>query len=132
MDKERNNTEDVSIETKETQPVNRAQRRAMKKQQKKTQRKYNKMLMNYIKRHPEAIKFDIDEDKIAELETEAANIQYETEREEKGIKNAKGQRVLMKSIEDKKAEEVKKDIDIKNKLSPVAKESVEVLKKQDN
>ena len=47
-------------------PQNRAQRRAMAKLQKKQ----NKMIMNYIKRHPEAIKVDLDEKKIEELEKE--------------------------------------------------------------
>lgn len=129
MDKERNNTGETSIETKETQPLNRAQRRAMKKQQKKTQRKYNKMLMNYIKKHPEAIKFDVDEDKIAELEAEAENIQYETDKEEKAIKNAMGKSLLTEPIDDKMEDEVKKDTNVKSILNPVVKESVEALKK---
>ena len=51
-------------------PQNRAQRRAMAKLQKKR----NKMIMNYIKKHPEAVKVELDEQKIEELEKEEANL----------------------------------------------------------
>lgn len=51
-------------------PQNRAQRRAMAKLQKKR----NKMIMNYIKKHPEAVKVELDEQKIEELEKEETNL----------------------------------------------------------
>lgn len=62
-------------------PQNRAQRRAMAKLQKKQ----NKMIMNYIKKHPEAVKFELDEDKIAELENEEANLSIELEGKEQDV-----------------------------------------------
>lgn len=54
------------------QPSNRAQRRAMAKRNKKIQAKQQKRIMDYIKKHPEAIKVELDEDKISELEKEEA------------------------------------------------------------
>ena len=51
-----------------TPPMNRAQRRAMEKKRKRAQTKQNRMIANYIKRHPEAIQFNIEEDKVAEIE----------------------------------------------------------------
>ena len=43
-------------------PMNRAQRRAEAKKQKKQMKK----IQEYLKRHPEAIKVELDEDKIKE------------------------------------------------------------------
>lgn len=57
-----------------TSPMNRAQRRAMEKKRKRAQTKQNRMIANYIKKHPEAIQFNIDEDKIAELENSEEEI----------------------------------------------------------
>jgi septum formation topological specificity factor MinE len=59
-------------------PQNRAQRRAMAKLQKKR----NKMIMNYIKKHPEAVKVELDEKKIEELENEEANLTIKETTEE--------------------------------------------------
>lgn len=50
------------------QPSNRAQRRAMEKRNKKIQAKQQKRIMDYIKKHPEAIKIELDENKLAEIE----------------------------------------------------------------
>lgn len=48
-----------------TEPkLNRAQRR----KQAKIERKRMKMIETYIAKHPEAIQFELDEDKIKELE----------------------------------------------------------------
>ena len=60
-------------------PQNRAQRRAMAKLQKKQ----NKMIMNYIKKHPEAVKVELDEEKIEALEKEEANLTISETNEEK-------------------------------------------------
>ena len=59
-----------------TPPMNRAQRRAMATKRKRAQTKQNRMIANYIKRHPETIQFNIDEDKVAEIEnkTEEENL----------------------------------------------------------
>ena len=48
--------------------LNRAQRRAMAKREKKAQSKQKKRIMDYIKKHPEAVKIELDEEKIAEIE----------------------------------------------------------------
>lgn len=50
------------------QATNRAQRRAMAKREKKAQSKQKKRIIDYIRRHPEAVKVELDEDKIAEIE----------------------------------------------------------------
>jgi hypothetical protein len=55
------------------QPQNRAQRRAMEKRSKKIQAKQNRMIKNYIAKHPEAIKVELDEEKIEALEKEESN-----------------------------------------------------------
>lgn len=68
-------------------PMNRAQRRAMEKKKKRALTKQNRMIANYIKKHPEAIKFDIDEDTIAEIESS----EEETNR---------GNRILTKPIDE--------------------------------
>lgn len=44
-------------------PMNRAQRRAEAKRQKKQMKK----IQEYIKRHPEAVKIELDEEKIKEV-----------------------------------------------------------------
>ena len=59
-------------------PLNRAQRRAMEKRRKKQ----NKMIMNYIKKHPEAVKVELDEKKIEDLENEEANLTIKETTEE--------------------------------------------------
>ena len=65
------NTSTVTTSNNTTsKPLNRAQRRAMEKRRKKQ----NKMIMNYIKKHPEAVKVELDEKKIEELENEEANL----------------------------------------------------------
>ena len=61
-----------------SKPLNRAQRRAMEKRRKKQ----NKMIMNYIKKHPEAVKIELDEKKIEELENEEANLTIKEATEE--------------------------------------------------
>lgn len=50
------------------QASNRAQRRAMAKREKKVQSKQKKRIIDYIRRHPEAVKIELDEEKIAEIE----------------------------------------------------------------
>lgn len=50
------------------QAMNRAQRRAMAKRENKIQSKQKKRIMDYIKKHPEAVKIELDEEKIAEVE----------------------------------------------------------------
>lgn len=52
------------------QASNRAQRRAMAKREKKVQSKQKKRIIDYIRRHPEAVKIELDEEKIAEVETQ--------------------------------------------------------------
>lgn len=64
------------------QPKNRAERRAMEKRNKKLQKKQQKMIMDYIKRHPEAVKVELDEEKIEELENEEANLTNEVNNED--------------------------------------------------
>ena len=55
------------------QAMNRAQRRAMAKREKKAQSKQKKRIMDYIKKHPEAVKVELDEEKIAEIEEQEAS-----------------------------------------------------------
>ena len=50
------------------QAMNRAQRRAMAKREKKAQSQQKRRIMDYIKKHPEAVKIELDEEKIAEVE----------------------------------------------------------------
>ena len=55
------------------QAMNRAQRRAMAKREMKAQSKQKKRIMDYIKIHPEAVKVELDEEKIAEIEEQEAS-----------------------------------------------------------
>ena len=105
------NTSNVTTTNNESkfQPQNRAQRRAMAKLQKKQ----NKMIMNYIKKHPEAIKVELDEKKIEELEKEEANLTISETNEKtvvtsedmkvgevESINNDRGHRVKMNPVDE--------------------------------
>ena len=57
-----------SIKQPQIEPQNRKQKRLMAKKQRRNQKLLEKRVMDYIRKHPEAIKFDIDEDKVKEVE----------------------------------------------------------------
>ena len=57
-----------SIKQPQIEPQNRKQKRLMAKKQRRNQKILEKRVMDYIRKHPEAIKFDIDEDKVKEVE----------------------------------------------------------------
>ena len=59
-----------SMKQPQVEPKNRKQKRLLAKKQRRNQKLLEKRVMNYIRKHPEAIKFDIDEDKIREVEEE--------------------------------------------------------------
>ena len=63
-----NTFEIVSNNGEMPQAMNRAQRRAMVKREKKIQSKQKKRIIDYIRKHPEAVKIELDEEKIAEIE----------------------------------------------------------------
>lgn len=70
-------TEDTNTTNTTEIKMNRAQRRAQAKMEKKRMSK----IKQYIRRHPEAVKVELDEDKIQELEEkekEANNVGDET------------------------------------------------------
>ena len=112
-------------------PMNRAQRRAMEKKKKRAQTKQNRMIANYIKRHPEAIQFNIDEDKIAEIEneTETDNVMTSGFVQLEGATNNglefvtttnRGKRELINPIDEKSTlsdEDFKKTIEAAQELS---------------
>lgn len=82
-----------------TPPMNRAQRRAMEKKRKRAQTKQNRMIANYIKRHPEAIQFNIDEDKVAEIENKT---EENKDNELEAVTTAvRGNRVSINPIDEK-------------------------------
>lgn len=56
------------IKQPQVEPQNRKQKRLMAKKQRRNQKLLEKRVMDYIRKHPEAIKFDIDEDKVKEAE----------------------------------------------------------------
>lgn len=56
------------IKQPQVEPQNRKQKRLMAKKQRRNQKLLEKRVMDYIRKHPEAIKFDIDEDKVKEVE----------------------------------------------------------------
>ena len=56
------------IKQPQVEPQNRKQKRLMAKKQRRNQKILEKRVMDYIRKHPEAIKFDIDEDKVKEVE----------------------------------------------------------------
>lgn len=57
-----------SIKQPQIELQNRKQKRLMAKKQRRNQKLLEKRVMDYIRKHPEAIKFDIDEDKVKEVE----------------------------------------------------------------
>lgn len=57
-----------SMKQPQIEPQNRKQKRLMAKKQRRNQKLLEKRVMDYIRKHPEAIKFDIDEDKVKEIE----------------------------------------------------------------
>ena len=70
-------TEDTNATNTTEVKMNRAQRRTQAKMEKKRMSK----IKQYIRRHPEAVKVELDEDKIQELEEkekEANNVGDET------------------------------------------------------
>lgn len=64
--------EDEKPESKkeQIQPQNRKQKRMMEKRQRRNQKLLEKRVMDYIRKHPEAIKIELDEDKVKEVETQ--------------------------------------------------------------
>lgn len=88
------------------QPQNRAQRRAMEKRNRKLQKKQQNRIMNYINRHPEAIKVELDEDKIAEIEDVFVTGMSVTDKNEEPIVNVSdyettvGSRATMGIVDD--------------------------------
>lgn len=62
--------EDEKPDTKkeQIQPQNRKQKRIMEKRQRRNQKLLEKRVMDYIRKHPEAIKIELDEDKVKEVE----------------------------------------------------------------
>lgn len=63
--------------------LNRAQRRAQKKRDVKMNKQLQMMMSRYIAKHPEAIKVDLDEDTISELESqEKENVNEEVKKED--------------------------------------------------
>lgn len=57
-----------SMKQPQVEPKNRKQKRLLAKKQRRNQKLLEKRVMDYIRKHPESIKFDIDEDKVKEVE----------------------------------------------------------------
>lgn len=66
-------TEDTNTTNTTEVKMNRAQRRAQAKMEKKRMSK----IKQYIRRHPESVKVELDEDKIQELEEKEKEINNE-------------------------------------------------------
>lgn len=68
--------EDEKPDTKkeQIQPQNRKQKRIMEKRQRRNQKLLEKRVMDYIRKHPEAIKIELDEDKVKEVEDQSNEI----------------------------------------------------------
>lgn len=62
--------EKPDIKKEQIQPQNRKQKRMMEKRQRRNQKLLEKRVMDYIRKHPEAIKIELDEDKVKEVESQ--------------------------------------------------------------
>lgn len=62
------------IKKEQIQPQNRKQKRMIEKRQRRSQKLLEKRVMNYIRKHPEAIKIELDEDKVKEVEEQSNEI----------------------------------------------------------
>ena len=62
--------ENIATEAPVGPKLNRAQRRAQKKMDAKRNKQLQMMMSRYIAKHPEAIKVDLDENTISELESQ--------------------------------------------------------------
>lgn len=69
--------QEIIQQAKEEKKLNRAQRRAQSKLLKANDKKRYKNLMRYLTQHPEAIKVDLDEEKLQQVAQEEENEQEE-------------------------------------------------------
>lgn len=76
LEKIEDETPDIKpyIKKEQIQPQNRKQKRMIEKRQRRNQKLLEKRVMDYIRKHPEAIKIELDEDKVKEVEEQSNEI----------------------------------------------------------